>query len=216
MLIWPQEAQLVDLIGFAEMSRHDFVPFFDSTSKHSDVGHHSSVMVEIGVEHQGFKRVIGASRGPGRKKKKSSCASFYKRQLKMIHMWNVIIWARLRWDPVHDGLEHLFNICSKFGWNLRNTKRYFLRKVITSVKKYFVRVLHLTRMHSSLGISNTFSIWDSTLSGSAFFKSIWGKNVRIVFQVKREMTLKWAQQRRFWWCIVRNSNLFLSAFCKLY
>lgn len=64
LLIWPQEPQLVDLVGFVEMRRHDPVPFPDPTSKQSDVGHHSSVVVEIGVKHQGFERVSSARLRP--------------------------------------------------------------------------------------------------------------------------------------------------------
>lgn len=64
VLIWPEEPQLVDLVGFAEMGRHDLVPFFDLTSKQSDVGHHSSVLVKAGVKHQGLKGVIRACYRP--------------------------------------------------------------------------------------------------------------------------------------------------------
>lgn len=58
------------------MRRHDPVPFSDPTSKHSDVGHYSSVVVEIGVKHQGFERVSSARLRPVRmrlkeKKKKN-------------------------------------------------------------------------------------------------------------------------------------------------
>lgn len=82
MLIWSEKPQLVDLVCFAEMGRHDLVPFFDPTSKHSNVGHHSSVVVEIGVKHKGSEGVIGACHGPdgehGNKKKRNgfSCQSF--------------------------------------------------------------------------------------------------------------------------------------------
>lgn len=51
MLIWLQKPQLIDLVGFVEMCWHDLVPFFDLTSEHSDVGHNSSVVVEIWVKH---------------------------------------------------------------------------------------------------------------------------------------------------------------------
>lgn len=64
MLIWSEEPQLVDLVGFAEMGRHDPVPFFDLTSEQGDVGHHSSVVIKAGVKHQGFKGVVGARHGP--------------------------------------------------------------------------------------------------------------------------------------------------------
>lgn len=64
LLIRPQQPQLVDLVGFVEMRRHDPVAFPDPTSKHSDVGHHSSVVVEIGVKHQGFERVSSARLRP--------------------------------------------------------------------------------------------------------------------------------------------------------
>lgn len=64
VLIWPEEPQLVDLVGFAEMCRHDPVPFFDLTSKQSDVGHHSSVVVKAGVKHQGLKGGIRACYRP--------------------------------------------------------------------------------------------------------------------------------------------------------
>lgn len=64
VLIWPEEPQLIDLVGFAEMGRRDSVPFFDLTSKHSDVGHHSSVVVKAGVKHQGLKGVIRACYRP--------------------------------------------------------------------------------------------------------------------------------------------------------
>lgn len=64
VLIWPEEPQLVDLVGFAEMGRHDLVPFSDLTSEQSDIGHHPSVVVKAGVKHQGFKGVIGASDRP--------------------------------------------------------------------------------------------------------------------------------------------------------
>lgn len=60
VLIWPEEPQLIDLVGFAEMGWHDPVPFFDLTSKQSNVGHHSSVVVKAGVKHQGLKGVIRA------------------------------------------------------------------------------------------------------------------------------------------------------------
>lgn len=46
------------------MHRHDPVAFPDLTSEEGDVGHHSSVVVEAGVKHQGFKRVAGARHGP--------------------------------------------------------------------------------------------------------------------------------------------------------
>lgn len=77
LFIRPQEPKLVDLIGFVEIRRHDPVPFFDPTSKHSDVGHHSSVVVKIGVKHQGFERVSSARLRPVRmrlkgKKKENS------------------------------------------------------------------------------------------------------------------------------------------------
>lgn len=77
LLIRPQQPQLVDLVGFVEMRRHDPVAFPDPTSKHSDVGHHASVVVEIGVKHQGFERVSSARLRPVRtrlkeKKKKKS------------------------------------------------------------------------------------------------------------------------------------------------
>lgn len=77
LLIRPEEPKLVDLISFVEMSRHDSVPFSDPTSKHSNVSHHSSVVVEIGVKHQGFERVSSARLRPLRmrskeKKKKNS------------------------------------------------------------------------------------------------------------------------------------------------
>lgn len=76
LLIGPQESKLVDLVGFLKMRRHDPVPFSDPTSKHSDVGHYSSVVVEIGVKHQGFERVSSARLRPVRmrlkeKKKKN-------------------------------------------------------------------------------------------------------------------------------------------------
>lgn len=64
VLIWPEKPQLVDLVGFAKMCRHDLVPFSDPTSKHSDVGHHSSIVVEIGVKHQGFKWVMSTCHRP--------------------------------------------------------------------------------------------------------------------------------------------------------
>lgn len=64
MLIWSEEPQLVDLVDFAEMGRHDPVPFFDLTSEQSNVGHHSSVVVKAGVKHQGFKGVIEARHRP--------------------------------------------------------------------------------------------------------------------------------------------------------
>lgn len=67
VLIWPEQPQLVDLVGFSEIRRHDPVPFFDPTPKHSDVGHHPSVVIEIGVKHQGFERVIDARHGPENK-----------------------------------------------------------------------------------------------------------------------------------------------------
>lgn len=64
VFIWPEEPQLIDLVGFAEMRRHDFVSFFDPTAKHGDVGHHSSVVVKIGVKHEGFKWVISSCHRP--------------------------------------------------------------------------------------------------------------------------------------------------------
>lgn len=64
VLIWPEEPQLVDLVGFAEMGRHDPVPFSDLTSEQGDIGHHPSVVVKAGVKHQGFKGVTGASDRP--------------------------------------------------------------------------------------------------------------------------------------------------------
>lgn len=64
LLIWPEEPQLVDLVGFAEMGRYDPVSFSDLTSQHSDIGHHSSVVVKAGVKHQGLKWVIGTCSRP--------------------------------------------------------------------------------------------------------------------------------------------------------
>ena len=64
VLVWPEEPQLVDLVGFSEMCRRDPVALSDPTSKHGDVGHHSSVVVEIGVKHQGFEWVISTRHGP--------------------------------------------------------------------------------------------------------------------------------------------------------
>lgn len=66
LLIRPQEPKLVDLVGFLKMRWHDPVSFSDPTSKHSDVGHHSSVVVEIGVKHQSFERVSSARLRPVR------------------------------------------------------------------------------------------------------------------------------------------------------
>lgn len=43
-------------------------------------------------------------------------------------------------------------------------------------KKNSKQELQLTRMHSSRGISKTFSICDSTLSGSAFLRSIYERH----------------------------------------
>lgn len=68
VLIWPEEPQLVNLVGFSEMGRHNPVPFFDLTSKQSDIGHHSSVVVKAGVKHQGLKGVIRACYRPENQK----------------------------------------------------------------------------------------------------------------------------------------------------
>lgn len=117
MLIWPEEPQLVDLKGFAEMGRHDPVPLSDLTSKQSHVGHHSSVVVEAGVKHQGLKGVVGARHGPespktgrgGGMTSTSVCQNspFLKDEMKKGRF--------LRGDSVYNRLENLFNICSKFG-----------------------------------------------------------------------------------------------------
>jgi len=76
VLVWPEDPQLVDLVAFAEIGRHDPVPLSDATPEHGDVGHHSSVVVEIVVKHEGFERSVDARCGPdvtrmeGGKKKK--------------------------------------------------------------------------------------------------------------------------------------------------
>lgn len=74
VLIWHEEPQLVDLVGFAQMGRHDPVPFFDLTSKQSDVGHHSSVVVKAGVKHQRLKGAIRACYRPDNPKTKGDGA----------------------------------------------------------------------------------------------------------------------------------------------
>lgn len=121
VLIWPEEPQLVDLVGFAEMGRHDPVPFSHLTSEQSDIGHHPSVVVKAGVKHQGFKGVTGASDRPedpktGWEKKKSLfplvCVSIFSPFFKKGK------WRFLRGDFVYNCFENCFNIGTKFGWYL--------------------------------------------------------------------------------------------------
>lgn len=120
VLIWPEQPQLVDLVGFSEIRRHDPVPFFDPTPKHSDVGHHPSVVIEIGVKHQGFERVIDARHGPENK----------IRSFTLMCRACFVIWHEtksnpfLRWNSVHNRLENIFNVCSKFSWNLKEKWDY--------------------------------------------------------------------------------------------
>lgn len=177
VLIWPEEPQLVDLIGFAEMVRHDPIPFSDLTSEQSDVGHHSSVVVEAWVKHQGFKGVVGARDRTGHSK--------------MAGEGDIISSNGARW------ISPLLRNAKKGSYGgIRSTTA--LRTVSTLVpsladiwNKYRLQYgdkkkrrggegeqqqeLQLTRMHSSRGISKTFSICDSTLSGSAFLRSIYGR-----------------------------------------
>lgn len=145
MLIWPEEPQLVDLVSFAEMGRHDPVPFFDLTSKQSDVGHHSSVVVKAGVKHQGLKRVIRACYRPENPKTKKVVG---RREIirstsvcvKSLHFSKKWKWRFLRGDSVNNCLKNLSNICSKFGWYLKEIQASTWKKVgqgkRTSYKNY--------------------------------------------------------------------------------
>lgn len=176
VLIWPEEPQLVDLVGFAEMGWHDPVPFFDLTSKQSNVGHHSSVVVKAGVKHQGLKGVIRACYRSENPKTEWGESSGPLLCVKSLRFSKKCIWRFLRGDSVNNCLENLFNICSKFGWYLKEVQALTWRQIKSGAeKKNFTQELPLTRMHSSRGISNTFSICDSTLSGSAFLRSIYGR-----------------------------------------
>lgn len=64
MLLWAKKSELVDLVGFAKMCRYDLVPFFDMTSKHSNVRYYSSVVVKIGIKDQCFEWVMDNCRRP--------------------------------------------------------------------------------------------------------------------------------------------------------
>lgn len=186
VFIWPEEPQLIDLVAFAEMRRHDFVSFFDPTAKHGDVGHHSSVVVEIGVKHEGFEWVVstchrpentGVERKKEKKKKLHFCVS------DMFHGKNDPKWTFVRWDSFHNCLKNLVDIGSQFCRNLKKKMRAerFREKPGSNTErlKSSFQMLQLTRMHSSRGISNTLSICASTLSGSAFFRSIWERHEKI-------------------------------------
>lgn len=67
-------------------------------------------------------------------------------------------------------VQHLFHALLK---SAKHNETFLRKETYTkqSLKLKFC-VVHLTLMHSSCGISNTFSICDSTRCGSAFFKSI--------------------------------------------
>lgn len=122
LLIRPEEPKLVDLISFVEMSRHDSVPFSDPTSKHSNVSHHSSVVVEIGVKHQGFERVSSARLRPLRMRSKEK----KKKKFRLLCSWNGACGKKkkrkklLRWNFVYNGLQNFVDISAMFCWYLYN------------------------------------------------------------------------------------------------
>lgn len=114
-LFWSQETQLIDLVGFTQMCRHNLISFLDPTSKHSDVGHHASVVVKIRVKHQGLERVIDVCIGPTDiEKKQEKKPSEFLPKIKHISVY-MLQTKHLRWNPVHNCLQNRFNICSMFG-----------------------------------------------------------------------------------------------------
>lgn len=127
VLIWPEEPQLVDLVGFAEMCGHDPVPFSDLTSKQSDVGHHSSIVVKIGVKHEGFEWVIDTScRSEDTVMKKSLTSMF---QTCFGEKWNQINFLTLEFCPrlLGELFQHLFQVWQKSEKRLDCKLRTFLR-----------------------------------------------------------------------------------------
>lgn len=58
VFIGSQDAQLIDLICFPQISGDDLVPSGHTSTKQSHAGHDPSVMIECGIEDEGFKGFI--------------------------------------------------------------------------------------------------------------------------------------------------------------
>lgn len=158
VLIWPKEPQLVDLVGFAKIRWHNPIPFFDLTSKQSDIGHHSSVVVKTGVKHQGLKGVTGACYRSEKSKrdiiKSTSVGVKPLSEKKRKERFS-------RGDSVNNCLENLFNICSKFGWYLKEVQASTLKTKKCGAREKELHSRTTTHSNTLLtwNIKHLFNLW---------------------------------------------------------